>query len=140
MLAVARIRPVALQNQFSLYEPCARPYTEWLHKEGIALVGAASLNPTATANLNALKDPHVLQIAEAHGRTAAQVLLRWVLHRGAAVLPRSQRVERIRENSDLDFDLKSNEVALLNGVATLMHTRAKGSLRPQGEEDIYQIS
>jgi 2,5-diketo-D-gluconate reductase A len=61
-----------------------------------------------------LRDPAVTAIAEAHGKTPAQVLLRWALDRGDIVFPKSVRKERLAENFDVfDFALTSDEVAAL---------------------------
>lgn len=51
-------------------------------------------------------------IAEAHGVTSAQVILRWNLQRGVAVIPGSSNPEHIRENLDLfGFELTDEEMA-----------------------------
>jgi len=59
----------------------------------------------------ALHEPTVQEIASAHGTTAAQVVLRWHLQLGNVVIPKSQTVERIRENFDLlHFELSSEQM------------------------------
>lgn len=59
-----------------------------------------------------LSDPVVTAIAERHGKTAAQVLLRWHIDRGDIVFPRSVRPERLAENFAIfDFVLSDAEVA-----------------------------
>lgn len=61
-----------------------------------------------------LTDPAVLAVAEAHGRTPAQVLLRWALDRGDIVFPKSLSKARLAENFDVfDFALTGDEVAAL---------------------------
>jgi 2,5-diketo-D-gluconate reductase A len=66
-----------------------------------------------------LQDPAILAIAAAHGRTAAQVMLRWHLQRGRSVIPKSVRPERIAENFDvLGFDLTADELAELDALDT----------------------
>ncbi|HWJ68344.1 MAG TPA: aldo/keto reductase [Nocardioides sp.] len=61
-----------------------------------------------------LTDPAVLAVAEAHGRTPAQVLLRWALDRGDIVFPKSLSKARLVENFDVfDFSLGAEEVAAL---------------------------
>jgi 2,5-diketo-D-gluconate reductase A len=66
-----------------------------------------------------LQDPVILAIAGAHGKTAAQVMLRWHLQRGRSVIPKSVRPERIRENFDvLGFDLTADELDALDALDT----------------------
>lgn len=61
-----------------------------------------------------LDDPAVLAVAEAHGKTPAQVLLRWALDRGDIVFPKSLSKARLAENFDVfDFALTGDEVAAL---------------------------
>ena len=51
------------------------------------------------------------EIADAHGKSAAQVVLRWHLQEGNVVIPKSATPERIRENIDLfDFELDGGEM------------------------------
>lgn len=64
-----------------------------------------------------LDDPAIAGIARAHGKTPAQVLLRWGIEHGLIVLPKSTRRERIIENGAIfDFTLSSEEVARLDGL------------------------
>ncbi|MDZ5619871.1 aldo/keto reductase [Nocardioides sp. HM23] len=61
-----------------------------------------------------LEDPVVTGVAESHGKSPAQVLLRWALDRGDIVFPKSVRKERLAENFDVfDFALTAEEVAAL---------------------------
>ncbi|TQL66799.1 2,5-diketo-D-gluconate reductase A [Nocardioides albertanoniae] len=61
-----------------------------------------------------LTDPAVTVIAEAHGKSPAQVLLRWQIERGDIVFPKSVRRERLEENLEIfDFELTADEVASL---------------------------
>jgi 2,5-diketo-D-gluconate reductase A len=58
-----------------------------------------------------LSDPVLTQIAGDHGRTVAQVVLRWHLQIGTVAIPKSSNPERIRENFDvLDFELSAEEI------------------------------
>jgi 2,5-diketo-D-gluconate reductase A len=66
-----------------------------------------------------LQDPAILAIASAHGKTAAQVMLRWHLQRGRSVIPKSTSPERITENLDVfDFDLTADELNTLDALDT----------------------
>lgn len=58
------------------------------------------------------------EIAERHGKDAAQVVLRWHLQHGIVVIPKSARRERIASNADvLDFELTADEMSTLDGLS-----------------------
>ncbi|MDP9406553.1 MAG: aldo/keto reductase [Actinomycetota bacterium] len=64
-----------------------------------------------------LADPLVTRIAEAHGKTPAQVLLRWHLELGNVVIPKSVTPERIRANLQVvDFALTAEDMTALVGL------------------------
>ncbi|MCG5433711.1 aldo/keto reductase [Mycobacterium sp. MYCO198283] len=64
-----------------------------------------------------LARPAVAAAAEAHGKTGAQVLLRWSLQLGNVVIPRSSNPERIAENIDVfDFELTDDEIGAINAL------------------------
>ena len=64
-----------------------------------------------------LDDPAVVAIADAHGKTAAQVVLRWHIEIGNVVFPKSVTAERIRQNIDIfDFQLSADELAQIEAV------------------------
>jgi diketogulonate reductase-like aldo/keto reductase len=64
-----------------------------------------------------LDDPILAEIGAAHGKTAAQVLIRWGLEHGFVVLPKSNRAARIAENFDVfDFSLSDTEMEQLDNL------------------------
>lgn len=64
-----------------------------------------------------LDNPTVTAVAETHGKTPAQVLIRWSLQLGNVVIPRSSAPERIQSNLEVfDFELTADEMATLNGL------------------------
>ena len=66
-----------------------------------------------------LEDESIAAIAEAHGKTAAQVVLRWHLQLGNVVIPKSVTPERIRANFELfDFELADEEMAAIEELDT----------------------
>ncbi|MGO4754949.1 aldo/keto reductase, partial [Streptomyces sp. 2MCAF27] len=66
-----------------------------------------------------LQDPAVTAIAETHGKSPAQVLLRWGIQQGRSVIPKSTKRHRIAENIDVfDFALTANELKSLDALET----------------------
>lgn len=64
-----------------------------------------------------LTDPVITALADKHGKTPAQVVLRWHLDRGDIVFPKSTHRERLAENIDVfDFTLSADEIASLNAL------------------------
>jgi len=64
-----------------------------------------------------LDDPVVREVADAHGRTPAQVVLRWHVQRGSIVFPKSVDPKRMAENFALfDFELPDADMERLSGL------------------------
>jgi diketogulonate reductase-like aldo/keto reductase len=68
---------------------------------------------------NALQDPTITAIGAAHGKSPAQVMLRWHLQQGRSAIPKSVRPDRIRENFDVfDFELTADELDAIDALDT----------------------
>jgi 2,5-diketo-D-gluconate reductase A len=64
-----------------------------------------------------LDNPTIVSVAEAHGKTPAQVLIRWSIQLGNVVIPRSSSPERVKSNLEVfDFELTDDEMATINGL------------------------
>ena len=64
-----------------------------------------------------IDDPELQTIADAHGVTISQVVLRWMLQRGIVTLPKSVTPSRIAQNADLyGFELSPDEIATINAM------------------------
>ncbi|KAF9414321.1 hypothetical protein HW555_007718 [Spodoptera exigua] len=94
------------------------------NKLGVPLVAYSPLGSKALADALAAKTgreypdllqlPVVTRIAQAHGRTPAQILLRYTLQRGLAAIPKSTNPARIKQNITLwDFELSGSELSEL---------------------------
>lgn len=69
--------------------------------------------------VSVMDDPTIGSIAEAHGRTPAQVMLRWHVQQGRNAIPKSTNPGRIAENFDVfDFALTDDELARLDALDT----------------------
>ena len=66
-----------------------------------------------------LQDPKLGELAKKHGKTPAQVVLRWQLQLGNVAIPKSVTPARISENIDVfDFELDSSDLAVISGLNT----------------------
>ena len=66
-----------------------------------------------------LQDGRLRALADGHGRSPAQVVLRWHIQLGNIVFPKSVTPERIRENIDVfDFELSADDMAVVDGLDT----------------------
>jgi diketogulonate reductase-like aldo/keto reductase len=66
-----------------------------------------------------LENPTILAIADAHGRSTAQVMLRWHLQQGRSVIPKSVKPARIAQNfAVFDFELTGDEIAAIDALDT----------------------
>ena len=106
-----KIKPMV--NQVELHPYFAQP-------SAIETMKYYNVQPEAWAPLGGgrytpFEDEILQDIAEAHGRTVAQVILRWNLQRGVTVIPKSTRQERIEENFGIwDFTLSDAEMEKIN--------------------------
>ncbi|WUH95652.1 aldo/keto reductase [Streptomyces sp. NBC_00433] len=98
-------------NQIELHPQLAQSELRSLHAQlGIATEAWSPLGQ----GKGLLDNPVIAKIAARHGRTAAQVVLRWHLQLGNVVIPKSVTPSRIRENIDIfDFELPPADLAEL---------------------------
>ncbi len=86
----------------------------WSPIGGITFYGGFGEKHTST-----LDDPTIAEIAAAHGKTPAQVMLRWHLQEGRQVIPKSVTPSRIAENIDVfDVTLTDAELAAIDALDT----------------------
>lgn len=65
------------------------------------------------------EDPTLMDIADRHDKTVAQVMLRWHLQAGRSAIPKSTRAARIAENFDVfDFELSADQLAAIDALDT----------------------
>jgi diketogulonate reductase-like aldo/keto reductase len=80
--------------------------------------GMAAVAYSPIARGQARGDEVLTRIGEAHGKSAAQVSLRWLVQQGIVVIPRTSKVERLAENIELfDFELSQAEMKEIAGLA-----------------------
>lgn len=78
-----------------------------------------SWGPFAEGRNNLFTDPVLSAIAEAHGKSVAQVVLRWLIQREVVVIPKSVRPERMAQNLDVfDFNLTDEQMSQIAALET----------------------
>ena len=123
LMSYARIKPAMLQIE-------AHPYLT--QERLIRLAGDYGIDVTAFSPLGAqsyfeldmaaqgeslLGAAPVMVAAHAHGKTPAQVLLRWGMQRGTAIIPKTTKPERMSENLAIDdFELSQVEMAAISAL------------------------
>lgn len=108
----ASVRPQVNQVEFHPFE-FRRRLWEFCESNQVVLEAYSPL-----ARGRNLAHPTIGEIAERHGRTNAQVMLRWAIQRDIVVIPKSVHEERIRENAQVfDFTLTDEEMAALDGLS-----------------------
>ena len=111
LLAHSDVAPCVNQVEFSpfLFQ---RELLEFCRAHGIQLVAYCPLTKGRK-----LGDPVVGGIARKHGKTAAQVLLRWAIQHQVVVIPKSGRPARIEENAGIfDFTIGAEDMARLDAL------------------------
>jgi 2,5-diketo-D-gluconate reductase A len=105
------VPPAVDQVQFSPFE-YRRQLLEACAQRGIALEAYSTLGTGRH-----LSHPTVQRIADALGKTPAQVLLRWCVEREIPVIPKSTHRDRIEENAQIfDFHLSGEDMAALDDL------------------------
>lgn len=111
----SRVKPAVLQIECHPYaqrlamrekvEPYGIHITCWFPLGGAMSKGAL------------FKDPVIRQIAEAHGKTPAQVILRWHMQEGFSAIPGASNPDYIKENIEIfDFELTDGEMAQMRSL------------------------
>lgn len=109
------VTPALVQNEIHPYyqENDVIPYIQDL---GIVVQGWYPLGGRGHTE-ELLSDPVISDIAAAHGKSSAQVILRWNLQKGVVVIPGSSNPEHIQENTQLyDFVLTQDEMDRINAL------------------------
>lgn len=123
LMAYSRIKPVMLQIESHPYLTQER-LIRLAHDFGIAVTAFSPLGALsylsidmATQAESVLSEAVVRAAAERVGRSPAQVVLRWGIQRGTAIIPKTTRPERLRENLALfDFELSADEMAAISAL------------------------
>ncbi|MDP1882546.1 MAG: aldo/keto reductase, partial [Bradyrhizobium sp.] len=91
-------------DQTKVMDACAR--------HGMAVV---AYSPVARGRIRG--DETLTAIGQAHGKTAAQICLRWLVQQNVAAIPRTTKIERLSENIEIfDFVLSDDEMRQISAM------------------------
>jgi D-xylose reductase len=130
LLRYARIRPATLQIEHHPYL-VQKGLIKYVQKEGLTVTAYSSFGPMSFIELD-LPDAKttpllfnqdvIRSIAQKHGKTPAQVLLRWSTQRNIAVIPKSDLTDHLLQNRDVTgWDLEEGELEALDGLDKNLH-------------------
>ncbi len=121
LMAHARISPAVLQVELHPYLT-QQKLLRFCREANIVVTGFSPLGAESYFSLgmaqsdeSVLRDDAVLKIASRLGRSPGQVVLRWGIQRGTAIVPKTSRPERLIENLNLfDFELNEADMQSIN--------------------------
>ena len=97
-----------------------KEHTEFVEKHGVVVTNYSPLaNPGKYSDGpgRLLDNPVVVELGNTYSKTAAQILIRWGIDKGAVVIPKSVKESRIKENMDVfDFQLTADDVAAIDAL------------------------
>ncbi len=109
------IKPVLVQNEIHPYYQ-EKGIVEFMQENGIAIEAWYPLGGRGY-NTELLSDSTLAAIAEKHGKSLVQVILRWDMQRGVVVVPGSSNPDHIKENiSIFDFELSDEEMDQISNL------------------------
>jgi diketogulonate reductase-like aldo/keto reductase len=111
---VERTGTAPVVNQIEVHPEFAQTELRAWHEEhGIVTESYSPLGP----DTDVLRNPEIAAIADAHGRTPAQVILRWHVQIGAVPIPKSADPTRLRQNlAVFDFELDAAQMAAIDAI------------------------
>jgi 2,5-diketo-D-gluconate reductase A len=113
--AFNRVKPMVNQVEMHIFNQQAAMFP-WAEKYGVRLEAWA---PFGEGRKGTFENPVVAQIAAKHGKTPAQVMLRWLIQRGVVVIPKTTHIQRMAENLDVfDFALTPEDMAAIAALDT----------------------
>ena len=112
LLAAAEIVPAVNQIEFHPYLQ-SKPLVDLCRAKGIRV---EAWSPLAKGG-DLLRDPLLSDVAKHHGKTVAQIVLRWEVQRGVVTIPKSTKPHRLAENAGIfDFQLSDGEMSAIDAL------------------------
>ena len=115
LISFNRIAPAVNQVECNVFFQ-QREAQEYMAGKEVAMEGWA---PFAEGRNDLFRNEVLARIGEAHGKTVAQVVLRWLLQRGVVCIPKSTHRDRMEQNFDVfDFALGDDEMVAIAALDT----------------------
>jgi D-xylose reductase len=123
LLACTEIEPSVLQVELHPYLTQEK-LLRFCRERRIAVTAFSPLGAASYVEIGMARDddvvlrsPAVLEAASRHGKSPAQIVLRWGIQRGTAVIPKTSRLEHLRENlASFDFELSTEEMLAVSAL------------------------
>ena len=113
MAASSSVNPAV--NQIELHPRL--PQLEQRADDARRGIATQSWSPLARGDL--LAEPVLTEVAARHGRTPAQIVLRWHVQQNLIAIPKASHIDRLRHNLDVfDFALTDDDLTQIAGLAT----------------------
>ena len=115
VLSFAEITPAVIQNENHIYYQNAE-LRDYVKQYGIVMESWYPFGGRGHTQ-ESFENDVILDLAKAHGKTAAQIILRWHLQDGYIAIPGSSNPDHIAENYDIfDFELSEDEMNRIRGI------------------------
>jgi aldehyde reductase len=126
-LAYSKIKPAV--NQIETHPYFQREsLVNFCMKHGVSItahtpLGGGAANVEMFKSISTLEDPVLQGIAKKYNKTSAQIALRWGIQRNTVVIPKSDKVHRLKENIDVfDFELSEEDMKSIKGIDKCLRT------------------
>ncbi|KAM5548572.1 NADP-dependent D-sorbitol-6-phosphate dehydrogenase-like [Rosa sericea] len=126
-LAYSKVKPAV--NQIETHPYFQRDsLVKFCLKHGISVtahtpLGGAAANTEWFGSVSPLDDPVLKNLAEKYKKTVAQVVLRWGIQRNTVVIPKTSKLERLKENFEVfDFEISKEDMDLIKKVDRKLRT------------------
>ncbi|KAJ4833691.1 NADP-dependent D-sorbitol-6-phosphate dehydrogenase [Turnera subulata] len=131
-LAYSKVKPAV--NQIETHPYFQREsLVKFCQKHGISVtahtpLGGAAANTVRFGSQSCLDDPVLKGLAGKYKKTVAQLVLRWGIQRNAVVIPKSSKIERLKENFEVfDFELTKEDMDLIKKVDRSYRTNVQSA-------------
>lgn len=113
LLSYAKTKPAMNQIEIHPYHS-QNELIKFCRSQNVAIT---AYSPLSSSGNPALKDKAIIDIADEHNKTVAQVALRWAYQRGTPAIPKATAPERIKENFSITgFELTDDEMSKINSL------------------------